>query len=198
MKVTALPGYLQQAPDPAVLPHQRGELRKHRFPVHPAKRPAQLTAGDYPFGAGTVGHIRIGHPQAGHPVSILVKYRRSGNPADLENGFQGLPQHQLIALLQGIRNRPRHRPGHQLQIFPEPVIEGPLYRAQANVNSKTTENDQRYDYAGDQGPLQRPEHATDPLSKSTHSFILRKCVTSVLTHVAFCYNPDYAMLIEEL
>src|SRR5690554_8103160 len=139
MEIAALAGNLEQPLYTAVLAHQRGELGKHRFAVDPAEGSPQLTAGDHLLRTGAVGDIRIRYPQAGYPVTDIIKHRGPGNAADLENGFQGLPQDELVTLGQGIGNRPGDGAGDQFEVFPEPVIQGPLHRPQSDVDGDATE-----------------------------------------------------------
>src|SRR5690606_15457486 len=67
-----------------------------------------------------------------------------GNAPDLEDGFQGFSQYQLIAFGQRLAHRPTDRSGNQLQIFTKAIIQRPLDRPHPYVYGNATEQQQRH------------------------------------------------------
>src|SRR5690606_35177099 len=118
MEVTAFPGHLKQPPDTPVIGHQGRELGKHRLAIHSPESSAELATGDDLFGALTVGDVGICNPQTRHPIALFIKYRGPRNPANLENGFEGLAEYELVTFSQCVGHRPTLHPGHPYKILP--------------------------------------------------------------------------------
>ena len=110
---------------------------EHRFAVHPTERAPELTAGDCLFGAGAIGDIENPQPPGWPPGYPHRQTPRPRKCARSGKWISGTPQDQLTPW-PGHWQPPGDGASNQFEVFPEPVIQGPLHRPQSDVDGDAT------------------------------------------------------------